>query len=205
MTGRADRVGRDLTVEARRTAVLAAAVDCIAETGWESVRLRDVAARAGVSIGLLQHYFESREQLVAQAFGQASQDILGQAPTGAERDPWARIVGLVEHLSGRNDLRTQCLLWVEFATAASRHDEIRVAFAAIYGEWGARLRDAVEEGVAAGELAPVMPVDDAVEVILEQIDGCILAIASGLDRVDGPRMRDLTLRSAAALLGRRTP
>jgi AcrR family transcriptional regulator len=205
VTGRADRVGRDITVEERRASVLAAAVGCIAESGWETVRLRDVAARAGVSIGLLQHYFESREQLIAQAFGLASRDILEQAPTEADLDPWARIVGLVEHLSGRDDLRAQCLLWVEFAAAASRHDAIRGAFAAIYDEWGARLRAAVDAGVASGELVPVLAVDDAVEVILEQIDGCILAIASGLDRVDGARMRELTLHSAAALLGRRTP
>jgi AcrR family transcriptional regulator len=201
VTGRADRVGRDLTVAERRTAVLAAAVDCIAETGWDSVRLRDVAARAGVSVGLLQHYFASREELVAQAFGQASQDILEQAPSDAGLDPWARIVALVDHLSGRDDLRTQCLLWVEFAAAAARHDEIRIAFGAIYDGWRSRLRDAAREGVQQGQLAPVVAVDDAIELILEQIDGCLLAIASGLDRVDGPRMRELTLTLADALLG----
>lgn len=202
MTGRPDRVGRDITVEERRAEVLAAAVDCIAESGWENVRLRDVAARAGVSIGLLQHYFDNREQLVAKAFEKASQDILQGAPTTHGLDPWARIVGLVEHLSGRDDLRAQCLLWVEFAAAASRHDEIRQAFGAIYDEWEARLRGAVHEGIKRDQLAPVISVDDAVEAILEQIDGCILAIASGLDRIDGARMRELTLLSAAALLGR---
>lgn len=203
MTSRADRVGRDLTVAERRTAVLAAAVQCIAETGWASVRLKDVAQTAGVSVGLLQHYFDSREQLIAQAFRKASLDILEGATAGTAEDPWERIVGLVDDLSGREDLRGRSLLWVEFAAASSRVEEIRDAFALIYDAWRARLRAAVDLGIERGDFTPVVPVDDAVELILEQIDGCILAVASGLGRIDGPRMRELSLRLAAALLGRR--
>lgn len=205
MTARTPRVGRDITAEERRTAVLAAALECIAETGWQDVRLRDVATAAGVSIGLLQHYFDNREQLVAQAFGQASRDFLDQAAAvnPADGSAWSRVVSLLEPLIDRDDLRTRCLLWVEFATAAARHAEIRDAFGAIYDAWHGRLRDAVIAGVASGELAPAMAVDDVVEAILEQIDGCIVVVASGLERATGERMRTLTLGTAAALLGRR--
>lgn len=204
MTPPSSRVGRDITAEERRAAVLAAAVGCIAEKGWQDVRLRDVAAAAGVSIGLLQHYFSSREQLVAQAFAKASQDLLEQASAGAPQDAgaWDRVVALVEALIHRDDLQGRSLLWVEFAAAAARHAEIREAFRAIYDTWHARLREAVVAGVARGELAPVMPVDDAVEALLEQNDGFLLAIASGLERVTGERMRTVTLGTAAALLGR---
>ena len=48
--------------------VLRVAVQQIAERGYDSVRLRDVATNAGVSIGLLQHYFGSREDLRGRLF-----------------------------------------------------------------------------------------------------------------------------------------
>ena len=205
MTERRARVGRDITVEERRSAVLSAAVRCIAEQGWQNVRLRDVASTAGVSIGLLQHYFESREQLVAQAFGQASRDLLEQATAAdpVDASAWSRVVALLEPLFDPDYRRTRSLLWVEFATAAARHAEIREAFGAIYEAWHARLREVVAAGVASGELSPVMAVDDVVEAILQHNDGFIMAVASGLGRVSADRMRTLTFGTAAALLGHR--
>jgi AcrR family transcriptional regulator len=49
---------------ATRGALLRAAVDIISERGWMSATTRLVAARAGVTRGALQHYFESREDLL---------------------------------------------------------------------------------------------------------------------------------------------
>jgi AcrR family transcriptional regulator len=54
----------------RRSAILAAAADLIRENGVATVRTRDVTARAGVGIGLLNHYFkwgELRALAAAQA------------------------------------------------------------------------------------------------------------------------------------------
>ncbi|GAA3341574.1 hypothetical protein GCM10020358_33470 [Amorphoplanes nipponensis] len=38
-----------------------------AEQGLESVSLRHVATRAGVSAGMVQHYFDSRDEMMAFA------------------------------------------------------------------------------------------------------------------------------------------
>ena len=54
----------------RRTAILSAAADLIRENGVAAVRTRDVTTRAGVGIGLLNHYFkwgELRALAAAQA------------------------------------------------------------------------------------------------------------------------------------------
>ena len=52
----------------RRVQVLEATVRVISERGAERTRLADVSRAAEVSIGLIQHYFGSRDDLLAAAF-----------------------------------------------------------------------------------------------------------------------------------------
>lgn len=51
--------------EATRLALLAAAVDLVSAHGSSALRLHDVAARAGVTKGALQHHFPSKADLAA--------------------------------------------------------------------------------------------------------------------------------------------
>lgn len=199
------RVGRDITADERRTAVLRAALTAIAAVGYETVRLRDVARESGLSVGALQHHFETRDDLVAQAFQQASDDLLrGWADTlSTDLSPWERIEALVTHLVERDSLRDRCLIWVEFGAAAARHDVIREAFGAVNERWAEIVRTAVHDGTATGDFNPRLPQEVVVEVLLEQIDGGILSVASGLGRVDGRRLRASTLALAGALLDHR--
>ncbi len=52
---------------ATRTALLDAAVDCLAEEGYAKTTTRRIAERAGVTPGALQHHFASRAQLLGHA------------------------------------------------------------------------------------------------------------------------------------------
>jgi len=54
---------RKIEPEARRQAILKAALAVFAERGFEAARLDDVAARAGVAKGTLYLYFEHKEAL----------------------------------------------------------------------------------------------------------------------------------------------
>jgi AcrR family transcriptional regulator len=202
MTASAHRVGRDLTAQERRTAVLRTAIEVMATSGYDTLRLRDVAKAAGVSVGLLQHYFETRDELLTQAFRQASEDLLNDwaAAQAVESGPWERLDVLVSQLASREDLRTHSLVWVQFAIAASRQPSMYEGFRDIYDKWYGLVQLALEDGVAAGIFRPILPVQDVVEMILSHIDGCELNIASGAEAMTGERMRALTLRLAAALL-----
>jgi AcrR family transcriptional regulator len=56
-----------------RERILAAALVAFSELGFEGASTREIARRAGVNLGLIQYYFETKERLwqeaVAQAFG----------------------------------------------------------------------------------------------------------------------------------------
>ncbi|WP_180898078.1 TetR/AcrR family transcriptional regulator [Martelella soudanensis] len=52
----------------RRADLIEAMLDCIAEGGMQHATVREVAERAGVSGGLIRHYFETKEQLLHAAY-----------------------------------------------------------------------------------------------------------------------------------------
>lgn len=54
--------------ERRREALLAAALDLVAEGGPQAATVRAIAERAGVSAGLIRHYFSSKESLIHEAY-----------------------------------------------------------------------------------------------------------------------------------------
>jgi len=55
---------------ARRQRVIAAAMDLAEEGGYESVQMRDVAARADVALGTVYRYFSSKDQLLAAVWSE---------------------------------------------------------------------------------------------------------------------------------------
>ena len=54
--------------ETRRDALIAAALDLVAEGGPQAATVRAIADRAGVTPGLIRHYFASKEELTRAAY-----------------------------------------------------------------------------------------------------------------------------------------
>ena len=52
----------------RREELIEATLDCIAEFGLKGATVRQIALRAGVTAGLVRHYFDSKDQMVADAY-----------------------------------------------------------------------------------------------------------------------------------------
>lgn len=56
------------SAEVRRQALIRAALDLVAELGVRGATVRDIAARAQVTPGLIRHYFASKEALIQAAY-----------------------------------------------------------------------------------------------------------------------------------------
>jgi len=54
-----------VTANTRAPQIVAAAYRCLAERGFEGLRMRDVAAAAGINIATVHYYFPSKEDLIA--------------------------------------------------------------------------------------------------------------------------------------------
>jgi TetR/AcrR family transcriptional regulator, transcriptional repressor of bet genes len=64
---RTPRFARQLPDE-RRQALIDATIDCLKKYGHEGLSVRKISAQAKVSIGLINHHFPNKDELVAQAY-----------------------------------------------------------------------------------------------------------------------------------------
>jgi AcrR family transcriptional regulator len=79
----------------RRSELIAACAHCLAHVGVQGTTVRTICARAGVSPGLLRHYFDGVDDLVATTYrwtGDKVQAALEAAVALAGSDPRRRLV-----------------------------------------------------------------------------------------------------------------
>lgn len=84
--------------EARREALIEAALELVAVGGPQAATVRAIAARAGVTPGLIRHYFATKEELTRAAyrrFVQMLTDDSAAALSDAGPDPTARLAAFV--------------------------------------------------------------------------------------------------------------
>lgn len=60
----------------RKRALIDATMRCLAERGIERTSIRSISDEAGVSVGLVNHYYTSKEALIAEVYAQVADDLL---------------------------------------------------------------------------------------------------------------------------------
>ena len=85
----------------RRDDLIAATLGLIAEQGPTAATVRAIAARAGVTAGLIRHYFTSKEDLIRTAYQSLMQAMtdetaMAAAGPGPNAPPHARLTALVK-------------------------------------------------------------------------------------------------------------
>jgi AcrR family transcriptional regulator len=177
------RLGRPALTAAelrqRKQSILEGTLTMVARQGADAVRLRDVAHSAGVSIGALQHYFDSRDQLIHEAFDQHARYVVETIEKADDpaAEPWPRLAAMFDAVAGKPDFTRRCALWIEFAAAAQHDRQLRDLMDGAYEAWRTMLRAVVDAGVEAKAFQPALPPDAVVTCLLALIDGFELAVA----------------------------
>ncbi|MCG7310544.1 TetR/AcrR family transcriptional regulator [Brachybacterium sp. ACRRE] len=78
--------GRRLPPDQRRAQIVQAAIDAVAARGFAAASLEVIAARAGVSKGLVVHYASSRDALMAEAARTALVQLRSQVAQGLDAE-----------------------------------------------------------------------------------------------------------------------
>jgi AcrR family transcriptional regulator len=155
-----------------RERILDAAIERIARDGIDEVRIARIAMDAGVSTALVHYHFATREALLAEAL-EHSFELAGDVRTvdTGEAPAIQRLRDMIEQclpLPGAQE--REWVLWVELWLRAVRHPELRPTAARLYARMHDWLREAIEDAVEAGELAPNDP-DRTADHVLALIDG----------------------------------
>ncbi|HSV39943.1 MAG TPA: TetR family transcriptional regulator C-terminal domain-containing protein [Nocardioidaceae bacterium] len=140
--------------EATRAAILDAACQVIAEIGFEKIRMRMVAERAGVSTAALHYHFDTREKLFAEAlrysFDHTGADVYESQ--GAKDTATARLARIISaSLPLTPDLRQEWAMWQELWCRAGRDPESRTLAIELYRAHQGWIRETLEDGIASGE------------------------------------------------------
>lgn len=96
--GRARKFNRQ-NPEERRQALVRATLHCLAEQGTDKTSIRNICRQAGVSVGLVNHHYPSKEALIADVYEQVSSDLLNtlaEAANAATDDARARLSAFFE-------------------------------------------------------------------------------------------------------------
>jgi AcrR family transcriptional regulator len=184
-------VARPSIANERRPAILAAAMRAVTERGFDGVRLADVASQAHVSVGTIQHYFGSKDALLAATFVEANRSSIERArasAAGAGAHPWARLEAIVLHFTKLE----RWSLWFELWAASNRYPELRRAIAEAYEAWRAPVTEAILDGVEAGTFRP--------RLRPEALSAAVVAFVDGLGIQDQLRLDWLGRAQAAPLL-----
>jgi AcrR family transcriptional regulator len=172
----------------RRDAILAAARGVFARKGLAATKISDLAAAAGLSHGLVYHYFASKEAvyaaIVESVLDEATADILGIAASGGR--PAERLQAVVEHMLARGEQQPETLILVVQAFVAEAVPEgVRGRLVRFATEAQAAIVALFAEGQATGDFDPEQDARELTSLLFATIHGLAIArlVDLGIPRV----------------------
>ncbi|WP_395105488.1 TetR/AcrR family transcriptional regulator [Actinomadura sp. SCN-SB] len=188
----------------RRLQIMAATSEVICRQGVDGARLKDIADEAGVSLGMLQHYFRHREALIVETIKALLELTLAtwRVVSSREPDPVRRLFALLRfQVAGWAPFHKRWSFWVEFWSAAGRHEALRAQAQDVYREWTEPFRETIEQGVAAGAFRPDSSPDALIVRLMCVSDGAAIRVLYDPETLDAEGMFALLVDLAATGLG----
>ncbi len=138
--------------EVRRAEMMRAAAACLAEDGVGAATVRAVAARAGVTPGLIRHHFGGIDGLIAATYrhvGETVSEAIEAALADAPGDSREKLSAFVRASFAPPLLDGDLLAtWLAFWGRVRRDPEIRAIHGEIYAAYRARLAAMLSAAVA---------------------------------------------------------
>jgi AcrR family transcriptional regulator len=162
--------------DARREELVLAAWRVIAARGIDEVTIREIARESGYSSGVLAHYFENKDDLLAHALRLSHTRI--QKRYDAELDtplPADQLRGiLLDNLPLDEQRELETRIEMSFWARALRNDALHEIQEQESETLRALLRGLVEKARADGAIAPEHDVEEVLELLGAVIDGVSL-------------------------------
>ncbi|MGY6496878.1 MAG: TetR/AcrR family transcriptional regulator [Microcella sp.] len=166
----------------RRAQILCASVKLVGRDGALGARLKDIAKEAGVSLGLVQHYFGTRQELLEETFRSMLSVSLSRIPqyTGSSVDPLVTLIAMLRlHAYGSVDFQERWGFWVELWSSARRDPVLAEIAHEVYTLWTTPFEHAVDRLASAGRCRTDIAPNEAAIRLMGLIDG--LAVRTLVD------------------------
>jgi TetR/AcrR family transcriptional repressor of bet genes len=188
----------------RRRQVIEAVLEILEAEGWNGLTTKRVSERAGVSTGILAHYFGNKDSMVADAIRDAyrrfTDDVLETVALchGAVE----KLVALIDRLTPPSPAQVpEWTFWFAVWGRMPFDSEIRQELATVYLEYSLLvaniLRDGMEEGSVPRSIDPELASDQFVALA----DGLGLRCHMDPEGFPASRLRDSLLRFWSERIG----
>jgi AcrR family transcriptional regulator len=178
----------------RREQICRAAATVIALEGFAGSTMRMVAEEAGVSTGMINHYFDNRQDLLTEALIYVSErtqawyvEAMGDLPPGRER-----LVALLDHALSDDEQMTQTWrVWINAYGEAVRLPALRHTIEDRLHSWYAIIDHALE-GLVPADAPGTIPWSWRLDAVLNGLAIQSLTSEAALDAV---QIRDEIIRT----------
>jgi AcrR family transcriptional regulator len=185
----------------RREAIVAAALAVGRRKGLAATTVRDVAAEMGTSSGLIHHYFESMDDVLAAAFARVAEADLERTARemAAANDPVDALAAFFRTYAPA-DADWAFQLWLDAWAEAARRPAIQATSRRLNLAWQALLEETIRAGVAAGVFVSAEP-GPAAWRILSLVDGLALQVVAHATTIGRADVEQWASRTAELELG----
>ncbi len=166
--------------------IVEAAIECIAQNGYEGASTKEIAARAGVSKSLLHYHFQSKEEILIEAVTHMSRSLQAEVAERIRADTPSieramKAADALFQLLVLNPVRVQFI--IEMWATANHNEKLRERLQQMESLQRQLVRETISSalGPLTGSLA--IPLDRAVTLIQSIVAGFI--VESRRVRTDG--------------------
>jgi|SRR5215216_1246413 len=141
--------------DVRRTELVQAAFDLIAERGLEELRTRDIAAKVGINISTLHYYFDTKESLIAAVVDHMTElfrTVRAPLADGATALEELRQLFATQLYRRRQQPGLEVVVQ-EMMLRARRDEKVRARLELMLLGWNAYVESVIMRGVREGDFA----------------------------------------------------
>ncbi|WP_346074056.1 TetR/AcrR family transcriptional regulator [Saccharopolyspora thermophila] len=192
-TARSGRAPADRREAGRYQQILDAAWKLIAERGYHSVRVADVAEACGTSAATIHYYFPGRNDLLTETLRYSVRLAFDRqvAELHSIEDAHERLLHLVElQLPTPGLLRLEWSIWLQVWTESALNPDLQVLHSDSYTRW----HDTIARTIREGQQQGVFTDTDAEELtvtLTALIDGLGIQVLAGRPGRSVERMRQV--------------
>ncbi len=167
------------TVEERRQEILETTCEVVIERGFAATRIADVAKRLNVSTSLIHYHYDSKEQLLAEAFSYYARKDLAALDAEMETAPTAlaQLDRAIQNYVPEGSDDVEWMLWIDAWGEALRNPLMKKISQELDEQSVALLDRVLSAGVASGEFACPDPTSSALR-LTGLIDGLAVQFAA---------------------------
>jgi len=177
--------------EERRQQILEATWHVIAVSGFRSLRLSDVAKRAGVSSGMIHYYFDTKRDLLKAAFERYYERSTQRRQwiMAAGKGPLEMLKLIVEsYLPIEDETLEGWHVWSELWVEGLQEPDLQQLNEDFYGQWRRSVADIIRDGQDAGIIRDGSAIELA-NMLIAMIDGLAIQVLLGSRSMTPGRMR----------------